>query len=121
MKRLPPLIKCTLDVSQNSFSCHEVIKLWFFHVPITNPTTYIISGRVKVRYLRLPMRLLNNVRFTDFLFESIINFILASTLVLIGLHASVRNSLNICSAYFFYDIKIPSSLFLTSTPRKYDI
>ncbi|KAK2993951.1 hypothetical protein RJ640_000549 [Escallonia rubra] len=40
---------------------------------LTNPTAYVISGRVKVKYLKLPTILLYSVGFTDFLFESTLN------------------------------------------------
>src|SRR5947208_1291117 len=61
---------------------------------LTSPTAYIISGRVKVRYLRLPTKLLNNVGFTDSLVELMLSFILVSAGMFAGL-ASTRTVLSL--------------------------
>lgn len=85
---------------------------------LTSQTGYIIFGRVNVRYLKLPIRLLNNVGLTISFIELDLSFISTSTSVLTHLHSFILYLLSICSAYFVCNTQIPSLFFFDFNSKK---
>ena len=70
---------------------------------------YIMSGFVAIKYIRLPIILLNSVGSTIDPSSSFLNFKLVITGVGVVLQLDILNIFKTSLAYFVYDIKIPLS------------